>query len=247
MNANAQIDPASGPLVRYDAMVRAISECERVDEAKEIRDKAIALEAYYRQARNLEAERKAANVRLRAERRAGELLKALARAETPSPNGRRGNDRIASNDGTQFPSPAAATSTDRTKQQGRTDAPSPPPPPSPYARTLTETGMSRQQAHRFQALANVPAKEFEAALAKPEKPTASGIVKRAELKAEPPKPKVKDEALWLWGRLRDFERMGFFTMPPGRILDTMTDAMRSDVLRLAPHVSDFLTSLGERE
>lgn len=34
-----------------------------------------------RQARNLEAERQAANVRLRAERRAGELLKELARAQ----------------------------------------------------------------------------------------------------------------------------------------------------------------------
>ncbi|GEM_PF-6503209 len=46
-----------------------------------MRDKAAALEVYYRQARNLEAERKAANVRLRAERRAGELLLELKRAD----------------------------------------------------------------------------------------------------------------------------------------------------------------------
>lgn len=62
-------------------MVAAIAECVRVDEVKDIRDKAVALEMYHRQARNLEAEREAANVRLRAERRVGELLKDLARAE----------------------------------------------------------------------------------------------------------------------------------------------------------------------
>lgn len=34
------------PLVRYDAMCTAIAECERVDEAKDIRDKARAPEVY---------------------------------------------------------------------------------------------------------------------------------------------------------------------------------------------------------
>lgn len=41
----------------------------------------------YRQARNLDTEREAANVRLRAERRVGELLKELARADAPNPGG----------------------------------------------------------------------------------------------------------------------------------------------------------------
>lgn len=62
-------------LVKYDAMVRAIAVCEAVDEAKAIRDKARALEVYAQQAMNLDAERKAAQVRIRAERRAGQLLK----------------------------------------------------------------------------------------------------------------------------------------------------------------------------
>jgi hypothetical protein len=61
-------------LVRYDAMCRAISACVSVDEVKDIRDKARALEVYAQQARNLEAERKAVEVRIRAERRAGQLL-----------------------------------------------------------------------------------------------------------------------------------------------------------------------------
>jgi hypothetical protein len=72
-------------LIRYDAMVYAIAECHRVDEVKDIRDKAMALEAYARQAKNTEAERKAADVRLRGERRSGELLAELARGEAGRP------------------------------------------------------------------------------------------------------------------------------------------------------------------
>jgi hypothetical protein len=61
-------------LVRYDAMCQAIAECHDVDEAKHIRDKAKALAVYAREAKNFEAERKATEIRIRAERRAGELI-----------------------------------------------------------------------------------------------------------------------------------------------------------------------------
>lgn len=60
-------------LARYDAMCRAIDEAYQIDEVKDIRDKALALEVYSRQAKNIEAERRACEIRLRAERKAGEL------------------------------------------------------------------------------------------------------------------------------------------------------------------------------
>lgn len=61
-------------LIRYDAMCLAILEATRVDEVKEIRDKAIALQAYAKQAKNKDAEAKCAVIRLRAERRVGEMI-----------------------------------------------------------------------------------------------------------------------------------------------------------------------------
>jgi hypothetical protein len=67
--------------IRYDAMCRAIDAAYEVDEVKDIRDKAIAFEVYARQARNTEAERRACEIRLRAERKAGQLLIGMEKAK----------------------------------------------------------------------------------------------------------------------------------------------------------------------
>ena len=65
---------------KYSAMIEAIDTCHRIDEVRDIRERAIALSVYARQAKNIEAERRAAEIRLRAERKAGALLAALNRA-----------------------------------------------------------------------------------------------------------------------------------------------------------------------
>jgi hypothetical protein len=68
-------------LVKYDAMQRAIIAAASVDEVKEIRDKAQALQKYAQQARNFDAERRAAQIRIRAELKTGELLKKAEKAK----------------------------------------------------------------------------------------------------------------------------------------------------------------------
>ncbi len=78
------------PLSRYEAARRALAEAHRVDEAKDIRDRWVALETYAEQAKNTELLRYATEIRFRAERRWGELYAASnkARGAEGNPGGR---------------------------------------------------------------------------------------------------------------------------------------------------------------
>lgn len=212
MNAVMKMDAG---LVRYEAMCTAIAECHRVDEVKDIRDKARALEVYAQQAKNTDAERKAADIRLRAERRAGELLADLARADYSDAGKASGEARAnVSADGTRSIEPRQ----------------------SDYARALEDNGMSRQQAHRYQQLAAVPAETFEAALADPvAKPSAARIVREAR----DPVPQLDDNALRIWGNARDFERQRDAQARPAVVFPLMTETMQDDMRRLVPAIADY--------
>lgn len=63
-----QDDAQSAPTHQHHRGARA------VDEVKDVRDKARAIEMYARQVRNTGAERQACEIRLRAERKCGQLL-----------------------------------------------------------------------------------------------------------------------------------------------------------------------------
>ncbi len=67
-------------LTKYNIMCSAITECHLVDEVAEIRNKARAMEVYAKQAMNLDAERQAVEIRIRAERKAGQLLKGMEKS-----------------------------------------------------------------------------------------------------------------------------------------------------------------------
>jgi hypothetical protein len=176
-------------LALYDEMCRAIDAAYKVDEAKSIRDKAIAWEVYSRQAHNVEAERRACEIRLRAERKAGQLLRGMEKAKGAAQPG------------------------------------------------------SKQQSSDWQKLGAMPEDQFEGALAG-EKPTTAGILRDTTTPPDPDVVPVSHEALWLWGRLRDFERDGLLAKPAAEVLATMTSTMLDDVHVLAPRVAAWLNQIG---
>ncbi|MDX0610876.1 hypothetical protein [Sinorhizobium medicae] len=83
-------------------------------------------------------------------------------------------------------------------------------------------------------------------LANGEEPTRAAL-KRAIQPETKREPIVADDALWLWGRLRDFERQGYFSKDPSTLLNGMTDPMRADVRRLLPRVLLFLERMEKQK
>jgi N6-adenosine-specific RNA methylase IME4/transcriptional regulator with XRE-family HTH domain len=155
----------AGPLQRYEAARAALAEASRVDEVKEIRDRAAAMRAYARQARDRELIGFATEIRLRAERRCGELL-----ALTPK-------------------NPGAAGGGARETSRGRIAL------PRSQVPTLAALGVSKTQSSRWQAAALLPEPEFERRLAAAKREAVASVEQpRAERVAEKQQRRREREA-----------------------------------------------------
>lgn len=122
-------------LVRYEAARTALAEAHRVDEVKDIRDKAEAMAAYARQAKDQELILWATEIKVRAERRAGEMLaQAGERGERVTHRDARWGDKSESQDATRKP-------------------------------TLADIGITKDQSARWQSLASMSDEHFETAVA----------------------------------------------------------------------------------
>jgi N6-adenosine-specific RNA methylase IME4 len=78
----------SGLVTRYDAACRAVAEARSVDEVKDIRDQAVAMAVYARQAKNRDLEADAVEIRMRATRRLDQLRQAQKETVGLNPGGR---------------------------------------------------------------------------------------------------------------------------------------------------------------
>ena len=112
---------------------------------------------------------------------------------------------------------------------------------------FTEIGLTGKDIHEArlirdaeQADPGIIRRTLDAALEAGHEPTRAAI-KREITPA--PKPRVADDSLWLWGRLRDMESNGYFKADPATLLLNMTPQMRDDVKRLAPLVRNLMEEL----
>ena len=125
-------------LAKYDAACRAVAEAKTVDEAKDLRDKAEAMRAYARQAKNRQLEVDTAEIRMRAERRLGEIIKLQ-------------KETVGLNTGT--------AGKGRPNLGGSDEV-----PPKNERPTLAEVGIDKKLSMRAQKLAAVPEGKFEGML-----------------------------------------------------------------------------------
>lgn len=114
--------------------------------------------------------------------------------------------------------------------------------------SFTDIGLTGKEIHEARIIRDaerddpgIVRRTVDALLDAGHEPTKAAV-KRA-IVLQPVKPRVSDDALWLWGRLRDFEKGGYFTADIHQILLGMTPPMLAEVQRLTPLVREFLEEL----
>lgn len=172
-------------LVRYEQARTALAECHKVDEVKDIRDKAEAMAAYARQAKDQELILWATEIKVRAERRTGELLRSMDKN-----TGVRLSGSIAGHERGS----ASRMSHDETTE------------------TLAEIGISRNQSSRWQALAAMPEEHFETAVATAKESagqvTTAFMLREAAKHKPAGKPKKGEKAEAMRQELKEAQQRG---------------------------------------
>ncbi len=202
--------PSATELSLYDNAKHWVAQYASVDDVKEFIDKTAAIQEYARRANDFELEKKAAAARVRAERKCGELLKEREKSR----GGRPSRNRSRQSTGSESP------------------------------RTLRQLGITKDQSSSYQRLADIPEPQFEKSLDLATRAAgAQGRVTTSSVLAmQAPRstgPRINEDALWLWGRLRDFEKNLLHQNLQG-LLDAMTPVMRRDAERIVPKLKHWL-------
>lgn len=198
-------------LIRYDNAKKAIAEYKTVDEVKDFRDKAMAIEAYARQAKDYDLEHDASIARVRAERKCGEMLAEMEKAKG----------------GEQYHRSSEATSAEPVKTLSEMG--------------ITKDQSSKWQALAkvdekvFEEAVSAPAKTDDGK----RNPISTKKIINPDYPVSP-KPKMNEHALWWWGTLIRLEKDSRFSLSVEELLSEMTDAMRSDSEIMFNKLRDYL-------
>jgi len=150
-------------LIRYEAARHALAEARRVDEVKSIRDKAVAVQVYAKQAKDRELIEHAAEIRMRAEIRVGELL-----AEMQKNKGTRGQLHGRDSSGGRMKTP-----------------------PEDATPTLSDLSITKTQSSRWQKLAALSESEQEAKIEHAKQRAEAVLDPSADKRTEKKKKKPK--------------------------------------------------------
>lgn len=116
------------------------------------------------------------------------------------------------------------------------------------APTASDLGIRRDEMHDWRKMRDAERAEpgviqrtIDKMVERGEEPTRAAL--KREIAAKPQPKQMDPKALWLWGRMKDFEREGVLDREPAHLLSEMTEPMRADIRRLAPLVREFIEEL----
>ena len=116
--------------------------------------------------------------------------------------------------------------------------------------TAAQLGIRRDEIHEARqfrdaerAAPGIIDRTISGMIERGEEPTKAAL--RREVIAKPA-PRVSQRGLWVWGRIKDFERDGYLAAGADALLAEMTPEMRLEVRRYAPEVAALIQQIGEK-
>ena len=113
---------------------------------------------------------------------------------------------------------------------------------------VTDIGLTHKDVHEARRLRDIEAADpgvtqrtLDEILDRGEEPTRAAF--HAAIRPQPRPPKMDDTALWLWGRIMEFEQRGILEADPADLFGKMRDHMKRSIKRLAPQIADFLREM----